>query len=73
MLLLKKSKESDFFTNTIVHKLDLLLKEQVQQRLDLSNINALLKSMMADSGLQKQVDEYFTEDETSPQTDLEDK
>ncbi len=37
-------------------------------------IDAILKKvneLATDKGLQKQVDEYFTEDETSPQTDSE--
>ncbi len=74
MLLHKKSREPDFLSNPIIHKLDLLLKEQVAQRKDLSVINALLKSLMADIGTQRQVDEYFEHDNTSeyatsPQTD----
>ncbi len=74
MLLSKKSREPDFLSNPIIHKLDLLLKEQVAQRKDLSVINALLKSLMADIGTQRQVDEYFeqadtSEYATSPQTD----
>ncbi len=86
MLLHNKSKESDFLsinTKITIHKIDLLLKEQVAQRKDLSVINALLKSLMADIGTQRQVDEYFEKDDeseyisstesTSPQTELEDK
>ncbi len=75
-----KSREPDFyFINQLTHKLDLLLKEQVNQRKDLSIINALLKSLIADIGVQKQVDNYFEHDDeseyitpqesTSPQTD----
>ncbi len=80
MLLHKKSRAPDFLSNPTIHKLDLLLKEQVAQRKDLSVINALLKSLMADIGTQRQVDEYFEKDDeseyisaaesTSPQTDL---
>ncbi len=73
MLLFNKSSDPDLLTNTIVHKLDLLLREQVEQRKDLSIINALLKTMLADSGIQKQVDNYFEDDETSPQTDSDNK
>ncbi len=39
-------------------------------------IDSLLKNfdkLLTDQGLQKQVDEYFEDDETSPQTDLETK
>ncbi len=78
MLLSKKSREPDFLSNPTIHKLDLLLKEQVAQRKDLSVINALLKSLMADIGTQRQVDEYFEKDHeeygaTSPQTDTKPK
>ncbi len=70
MLQFKKSSDPDFLNyKHIIHKLDLLLKEQVQQRLDLANINALLKRDNTNTGLQKQVDQYFEDDETSPQTD----
>ncbi len=62
MLQFKKSSNPDFSNYTIVHKLDLLLKEQLEQRKDLSIINALLKSMLADRGIQKQVDSYFEDD-----------
>ncbi len=71
-----KSREPDFyFINQLIHKVDVLLKEQVEQRKDLSIINALLKSLMADIGIQKQVDDYFEKDTTndnatSPQTNL---
>ncbi len=63
MILFQKSSDPDFFNKTILHKLDLLLKEQVNQRKDLSVINALLKSLRADVGTQKQVDDYFEEDD----------
>ncbi len=69
MLSFKKSSDPDFLNSTIGIKLDLLLKEQRNQRLDLSVINSLLKSIKADIGVQKQVDDFFDDDETSPQTD----
>ncbi len=72
MLQFKKSSDPDFLNyKHILVQLDLLLKEQRNQRLDLANINALIKQRYADSGLQKQVDDFY--EETSPQTDLEDK
>ncbi len=76
MLQFKKSSDPDFLNyKHIEHLLNLLLKEQRNQRLDLSVINSLVKSIVVDKGLQTQVDQYFNErdDETSPQTDLEDK
>ncbi len=39
-------------------------------------IDSLLKNfekLLVDKGLQKQVDEYFEDEETSPQTDTDDK
>ncbi len=60
-----KSSGPDFSFNNqskiTIHKIDLLLNEQVAQRKDLSIINALLKSLIADVGVQRQVDEYFEE------------
>ncbi len=74
MLQFKKSSDPDFLNyKHISNSLDLLLKEQRNQRLDLANINALIKQLLIDKGLQKQVDQFFEDDETSPQTDLEDK
>ncbi len=74
MLTFKKSSDPDFLKlKHILNSLDLLLKEQRNQRLDLANLNALVKQLLIDKGLQKQVDQYFEDDETSPQTDLEDK
>lgn len=69
-----KSREPDFsFNNHITHLLDLLLKEQVNQRKDLSVINALLKSLISDIGIQRQTDDYYQSKldthETSPQTE----
>ncbi len=75
MLSFKKSSDPDFSnsnTNITIHKIDLLLKEQVEQRKDLSVILALLKSVITNVNIQKQVDDYFDEkEETSPQTDTE--
>ncbi len=64
MLQFNKSKASDFSNYNISNQLDLLLKEQRNQRLDLANINALVKQLLVNKGLQKQVDSYFEEDET---------
>ncbi len=40
-------------------------------RMDL--VNKWIKEQETNKGLQKQVDEYFEDDETSPQTDSDDK
>ncbi len=72
MLQFKKSSDPDFLNyKHIEHLLNLLLKEQRNQRLDLANLNALIKSSHLDLNLQKQVDQYFEDDETSPQTDTD--
>ncbi len=75
MLSFKKSSDPDFSndsTRITIHKINLLLKEQVEQRKDLSVILALLKSVITNVNIQKQVDDYFEEkEETSPQTEPE--
>ncbi len=71
MLQFKKSRGPDFLNYTILHKLDLLLKEQVEQRKDLSIINALIKSNNANAGVRAQVDEFFERDEHIPEEDKE--
>ncbi len=63
MLQLKKSNNSDFFNSKIIASLNRIEIEQVNQRKDLSVINALLKSLIADMGIQKQVDDYFEDKE----------
>ncbi len=63
MLSFNKSSNPDFLNNLIAHKLDLLLKEQVEQRKDLSVINNLIHKLDLDKNLQKQVDEYFDADD----------
>ncbi len=70
--LLSKSPETYEKLN---HKLDIILNEQRHQRADLATIKRQLHLLVVNSGVQKQVDDYFQEDEeeTSPQTDLEDK
>ncbi len=76
MLTFNKSSDPDFLKlkhfDLTIHKLELLLKEQREQRKDLSVLNAMLKTLIADFGTQKQVDDYYDES-TSPQTDNEEK
>ncbi len=60
MLQFKKSSNPDFLNYKHIElQLDLLLKEQRNQRLDLANINALIKSIIANSGVQKQVTDFY--------------
>ncbi len=64
--------EADFH-KIIFNKLDMILAEQRHQRSDLSEIIRFLQTMRNDLSLQKQVDEYFDDDETSHQTDSDNK
>ncbi len=60
--------EADFH-KIVFNKLDMLLAEQRHQRIDLTSIIRRLTKDEITKNLQKQVDQYFEEDETSPQTD----
>ncbi len=64
--------EADFH-KIVFNKLDMLLSEQRHQRQDLTTIIRLITGMVIDKSLQKQVDQYFDDDETSPQTDSDTK
>ncbi len=62
MFLKTKSSEPDLFFNTLVTFLNRIEKEQVNQRLDLHNINILVKKnaqMIRDVYLQGQATEYY--------------
>ena len=48
---------------------NMLLSEQRHQRADLQTIKRQLHSLISDRKLQEQVDKYFEDDETSPQTE----
>ncbi len=53
----------------LIQQLETLLTEQRHQRIDLATISRDVKILINSANLQKQVDEYFEDDETSPQTD----
>ncbi len=55
-----------------LRQIEFIQKEQRMQRSDLKTVNDKLDKLLVDKHLQMQVDEYFN-DETSPQTELEDK
>ncbi len=57
------------FHKIIFNKLDMLLAEQRHQRSDLSILLRLVTKLGVNTSLQKQVDQYFEDDETSPQTE----
>jgi len=57
----------------VFNKLEIIQSEQRHNRSDMSMVLHMLNKLVINQNLQKQVDEYFDEDETSPQTDIEDK
>ncbi len=59
------------FHKIVFNKLDMLLAEQRHQRSDLAILLRKQQHIYNALALQKQVDEYFEDDETSPQTDSE--
>jgi len=60
--------EADFH-KIVFNKLEIILSEQRHQRADLNTIQMIVQKILNDLNLQKQVDEYFETDETSPQTE----
>ncbi len=62
----------------VMNKLEIIQRELRHQRQDNKDMMLMLNKLLIDKHLQMQVDEYFTDntpddEETSPQTDLEDK
>ncbi len=55
----------------LCQQLDIIQSELRAQRQDNIQILFLLNKLLVNKALQKQVDQYFDEDETSPQTDPE--
>ncbi len=53
--------EADFH-KMVFNKLDMLLAEQRHQRLDLASLNRLLRVLINDLHLQKQVTDFYPED-----------
>ncbi len=53
----------------VFNKLEMIQSELRHQRQDNVQILYLLNKLLVDKNLQKQVDSYFDEDETSPQTE----
>ncbi len=62
------SKSNDLQNKLSIHKLDILLKEQIQQRSDLAIIIRMLNRLINNVNLQKQVEDFY---QTPPQTDSE--
>ncbi len=62
-------KNSPLTEGYLMTKLESIQKELRHQRVDLQDINRKLEKLMIDKHLQMQVDKYFDDEETSPQTD----
>ncbi len=62
------SPPADFYS-----KLDIVNKNILYVTHECDKIKKLLEKLIVDKDLQQQVDKYFDEDETSHQTELEDK
>ncbi len=67
-----KSIETDF-RNKIQLQLDILMKNVLYITHVVDKIGIIVNELKVDKGLQKQVDQYFEDDETSPQTESDDK
>ncbi len=52
------------FHKIVFNKLEMLLTEQRKQRMDLTTIIRLITSIKIDQDVQKQVDEYFDDEDT---------
>ncbi len=57
------SSPKDFGLTKILHSLDVLLTEQRHQRMDLSTLRKTQLEILNSLNLQKQVDQFFEEDE----------
>ncbi len=69
---LVSDKTSSLLTK-ISNSLERIEKEQVRQRIDLSNLLRFLVKINNSLGLQKQVDDYFTDHDEENPPELEDK
>ncbi len=67
-----KSIETDF-RNKLQSQLDILMKNVLYITHVVDRIAIIVNELKIDKGLQKQVDQYFEDDETSPQTESDDK
>ncbi len=68
-----KSSEPDLKFKLHLNKLDIINKNLLYLTREVDDIKRLVKQLGTDKDLQTQVDKYFDEDETSPQTDNDDK
>ncbi len=68
------SSPNDFGLTKILHQLDILLVEQRHQRMDLSVLRKTQLDLLNSMNLQKQVDDFFEDEEKDkiPEVPLED-
>ncbi len=66
-----KSTDADF--KKMFSIIETIQKNVLYMTYHLDSMSKEIKKLTVNTGLQKQVDEYFEEDETSPQTDTENK
>ncbi len=64
-----KSSEPDLKFKMHLNKLDIMNKNILYLTREVDQVVRLVKQLATDKGLQLQVDKYFEDDETSPQTD----
>ncbi len=69
MLFDKISPPADFSSKITINKLDILIKNVLYCTHELDKIKKLVIKLSLDKDLQTQVDKYFEDDETSPQTE----
>ncbi len=62
-----KSTDADF--KKMFSIIETIQKNVLYMTYHLDSMNKEIKKLTVDEGLQKQVDQYFEDDETSPQTD----
>ncbi len=63
--------KSQGLIKNVYNKLEIIQTELRHNRVDNVRILFLLDKLVTNANLQKQVDEYFEDEETSPQTDSE--
>ncbi len=71
MLFDNLSPKTDFSSKITISKLDILISNVLYCTHELDKIKKLVNKLVVDKNLQNTVDKYFEQDETSPQTDLD--
>ncbi len=66
-----KSNNSDFRNKLQLNKLDLINGNVLYLTHEIDQIKKVVTELKNNQNLQKQVDDYFEDDQTSPQTDTE--